>query len=337
MTVVWPGKFPVAEKMKTAPQGLQELGYTMGIQHRTIRENMGLGLSEWKAIRMVAGVMFLFGLIVTADASAAAWNVELSLKRDTIEDAMIMPSALFIDEGREQYYVVDSGKNRLLSFNRQGALLNVFTAGGTLQVPFDMVRTADGMIWVVEKGRNSLTAIDLQGKKTTPHTLRAKGEPVYPHRMETDGQRLFVQDKASGDIIVYDRNLNEQQRFVCTECSQGFFDFKVEGDAIWALDRIGKTVYVLGMSGNVEKTFKLGDALTYPVSLALGPGGFLFVLDRHTRDVAVFDPNGEFKYRFLQPGIATGQLYYPAEIRFDPWDGMCITDEGNARVEVYRQ
>ena len=250
---------------------------------------------------------------------------------------MIMPSALFVDEVREQYYVVDSGKNRLLSFDRQGALLNVFTAGGSLETPFDMVRTADGMVWVVEKGKNSLTSIDVQGKKTTPHTLRSKGGLVYPHRLETDGERLIVQDKATGDILVYDRNLNEQQRFVCSECSEGFFDFKIEGDKLWALDRMGKTVYVLGKSGGVEKTFKLGDAVTSPVSLALGPGGFLFVLDLFSRDVAVFDPSGEFKYRFLQPGIASGQLYYPAEIRFDPWDGMCITDEGNARVEVYKQ
>ena len=298
---------------------------------------MLLCLAGRKMMRMAIASIFLLELVVIADASATAWNVEISLKRDTIEDAMIMPSALFIDEAREQYYVVDSGKNRLLSFNRQGALLNVFNAGGALQTPFDMVRTGDGMIWVVEKGRNSLTSIDLQGKQTTPHTLRSKSGSVYPHRLETDGERLFVQDKATGDILVYDRNLNEQQRFVCSECSEGFFDFKVEGDAIWALDRMGKTVYVLGMSGGVEKTIKLGDAVTSPVSLALGPGGFVFVLDLYSRDVAVFAPDGEFKYRFLQPGIATGQLYYPAEIRFDPWDGMCITDEGNARVEIYKQ
>ncbi|MHB8810052.1 MAG: NHL repeat-containing protein [Desulfobulbaceae bacterium] len=289
------------------------------------------------ARKIAALAVFLLALSVTADALAISWAVELSLKRDTIEDAMLMPSALFIDEGREQYYVVDSGKNRLLSFSRQGALLNVFIAGGALQTPFDMVRTGDGMIWVVEKGKNSLTSIDLQGKQTTPHTLRSKGGTVYPHRLETDGERLFVQDKATGDILVYDRNLNEQQRFVCSECSEGFFDFKIEGDKLWSLDRMGKSVYVLGMSGGVEKTFRLGDAVTSPVSLALGPGGFLFVLDLYSRDVAVFDPDGEFKYRFLQPGIASGQLYYPVEIRFDPWDGMCITDEGNARVEVYKQ
>ena len=286
---------------------------------------------------MAAVVVFLLGSIAATGARATAWTVEISLKRDTIEDAMIMPSALFIDEAREQYYVVDSGKNRLLSFNRQGALLNVFNAGGSLQTPFDMVRTGDGIIWVVEKGKNSLTSIDLQKKQTIPHTLRSKSGPVYPHRLETDGERLFVQDKATGDILLYDRDLNEQKRFVCTECSEGFFDFKIEGGTLWTLDRMGKTVYALSMTGAVEKTFKLGDAVTSPVSLALGPGGFLFVLDLYNRDVAVFDPNGEFKYRFLQPGIASGQLYYPAEIRFDPWDGMCITDEGNSRVEVYKQ
>lgn len=295
-------------------------------------------LSGRKALMAgTAAAVLLLTVIISGRAGATAWNVELTLKRDTIEDAMLMPSALFVDKGREQYYVVDSGKNRLLSFNRQGALLNVFNAGGALQAPFDMVRTDDGMIWVVEKGRNSLTSIDLQSKQTTPNILRSKGGPVYPHRLETDGQRLFVQDKGSGDILIYDRNLNEQQRIVCSECSQGFFDFKVEGSTIWALDRIGRSVYALGMNGGVEKNFRLGDAVTYPVSLAIGPGGFLFVLDRHSRDVAVFDPAGAFKYRFLQPGIANGQLYYPAEIRFDPWDGMCITDEGNARVEVYKQ
>lgn len=309
----------------------------MEIQGIASTGHTGHRLAGLKSRKIAAITAFLLSVASAADVVAASWNVDISLKRETIEDAMIMPSALFIDESREQYYVVDSGKNRLLSFSRQGALLNVFNAGGALQTPFDMVRTGDGMIWVVEKGKNSLTSIDLQSKQTTPHTLRSKGGPVYPHRLETDGERLFVQDKASGDILVYDRNLNEQQRFVCSECSEGFFDFKIEGGKLWSLDRMGKTVYALGMSGGVEKTFKLGDAVTSPVSLALGPGGFIFVLDLYSRDVAVFDPNGEFKYRFLQPGIASGQLYYPTEIRFDPWDGMCITDEGNARVEVYKQ
>ena len=43
--------------------------------------------------------------------------------------------------------VVDSGKNRILSFDRAGNLLHVFKAGDTLERPFDMVRTTDGALW----------------------------------------------------------------------------------------------------------------------------------------------------------------------------------------------
>jgi len=267
----------------------------------------------------------------------AAWNVEVTLKRDTIEDAMIMPSSLFIDKKREQYYVVDSGKNRLLSFNRKGELLHVFTAGGSLERPFDMVRTDNGTIWVVEKERNSLTSIDLKAQKTIPHTLKYKGALVYPHRIETNGDQLYVLDKATGTIIVYSLDLVSQKSFACSDCRQGFFDFKIYDDSVWALDRLGKTVYVFDQAGSVTRKFDLGDTVTYPVSLAVGPSGYLYILDRHSRDVAVYDQDGNYKYSFLQFGIASGQLYYPNEIRFDPWEGLCITDEGNARVEVYRR
>lgn len=277
----------------------------------------------------------LFVLVTTGETMAAAWNVSLSLKRDTIEDAMIMPSSVFADKAGEKYYVVDSGKNRILSFDRSGNLLHVFKAGDTLEAPFDMVRTDDGTLWVVEKGKNSLTKIDLKAQKTLPQTLSSKGKTFFPHRLETDGTMLYVQDKASGDILVYDNNLVETNRIACDSCSQGLFDFKVKGDTVWALDRLGKAIYSYSLSGKQKNVIQLGEEVVYPVSIAVGPSGYLYVLDRHSRDIAVYDSEGEFKYRFLQPGIASGQLYYPVEILFDPWEGLCVTDEGNARVEVY--
>ena len=93
----------------------------------------------------------------------------------------------------------------------------------------------------------------------------------------------------------------------------------------------------MAVTPHAKSLLDLGDRVDYPVSLAIGPSGFIYILDRHSRDVAVFDPAGEFKYRFLQPGIASGQLYYPAEVRFDPWEGLAVTDEGNARVEVFKR
>ncbi len=267
--------------------------------------------------------------------TASGWTWQRVLKQDRVQDAMQMPTALFVDAEKGHYYVVDSGRNRLLSFNRRGELLHIFNAGRALQTPFDMVKTGAGGIWVVEKGKNSLSSIDLKARKVTPATLYYKGTLVYPDRIEAAGSLLYVLDKATGSIISYNMDLIAKKRFFCPDCSAGFVDFKIHGKRIWALDQRGRAVYRFRLDGTREAVMELGDTVNFPVSLDIGPSGYIYVLDRHARDVAVYDKDGVFKYRFLGKGISRGQLYYPVEIRFDPWGGLCIVDEGNARVEIF--
>ena len=269
--------------------------------------------------------------------AASPWVWDRVLKQDMVKDAMLMPTSLFIDGDKGLYYIVDSGHNRLLSFDRKGELLNIFNAGKALSIPFDMVKTNEKGIWIVEKGRNSLSYIDLKEKKVTLNTLTYKGELVYPDRIETDSGLLFVLNKKTGNIISYSDKLEALTRFSCAECPWGFVDFKIHNEKIWALDQAQKTIRCFNMKGKLVKTFELGDSVVSPVSLAIGPSGFIYVLDRQRRNVAVYDKNGDFKYRFLKNGIARGQLYYPTEIRFDPWGALCLVDEGNAKVAIFKR
>ncbi len=269
--------------------------------------------------------------------SASGWQWSLVLKQDKVSDAMRMPTALFIDGKQGHYYVVDSGRNRLLSFDRQGRLLHIFNAGKGLKTPYDMVRTDSGDIWVVEKGKNSLSRIDLKARRITPATLRYRGALVYPDRLEA-ADLLYVLDKASGRIIAYDpSSLKARTAFTCPDCASGFVDFRIRSGRLWALDRQDRQICRFRLDGTLEKTLHLDGRLNFPVSLAIGPTGSLYVLDRHSRDIVVYDQAGRLRYRFLDRGISRGQLYYPVEIRFDPWGGLCVVDEGNARVEIFRR
>ncbi|HEB69573.1 MAG TPA: hypothetical protein ENI88_08130 [Desulfobulbus sp.] len=271
----------------------------------------------------------------TRPETASGWAWQRVLKQDRFQDAMQMPTAVFVDAEKGQYDVVDSGRNRLLSFNRQGELLHIFNAGKALKTPFDMVKTDAGGIWVVEKGRNSLSSIDLKARKVTPATLYFRGALVYPDRIESASTLLYVLDKATGSIISYSTDLVAKTRFSCSGCRGGFVDFKIHGTKIWALDQQEQTVYRFRLDGTREAVIPLGDRVNFPVSLDIGPSGYIYILDRHARDVAVYDKNGVFKYRFLGKGMSRGQLYYPVEIRFDPWGGLCVVDEGNARVDIF--
>ncbi len=288
----------------------------------------------------LAGALLLaaLGLVLAAAVSAEAagpWQWQLTMKADDSGKDMIMPSAMFLDVARERYYITDPGNNRLLSFDKDGVFLNAFNAMEQLITPYDMLREDGGRIWVVEKGRNSLTLIDLQAKLVTPHSLSDDGKLIYPDRLERLGESMLVLDKASGALLVLDQELRVSRRIGCADCVQGLVDFKVQDDGIWALDQRGKAVYHFSVEGAQLARIALGDEVDFPCSLALGPAGLIYVLDRHRADVAVYDKSGSFKYRFLGKGQAQGQLYFPYEIRFDSWGRLCVVEEGNGRMQVF--
>jgi DNA-binding beta-propeller fold protein YncE len=268
----------------------------------------------------------------------SSWRWMMSLRVEKTGDAMYMPSAVAFDKATSRYYVVDTGRDQLVSFEKDGKVIRGFTANGQLKAPYDMVRLDNGNLWVVEKGRNSLTLIDLAAKKVTTHILKDGDRQIFPDRIALDGDKLLVLDRASGDVLRLAPDLSVEQRFDCPKCIGGLTDFVVDGHSVLALSRRDKKVFRFNQNGTVAKEITLqGGELDFPESLAVGPSGLIYILDRHQSRVLTYTPEGNFKYHFLGPGQAPGQVYFPRELRFDPWGRLCVVDEGNGRVEVYRQ
>ncbi len=291
-------------------------------------------------IQWTTQVVCLLALITgvpSVSNAASPWKWDLTLRQDVIGDSMNRPTAMYIDQAKQQYYVVDSGKNRLLSFDRKGELLHILNAGKSLQTPYSLTRTDSNGIWLTEKGKNTVSYIDFKKKKVIPHELSYKGRTVYPDRIDTHKGKIYVLDKTSGSIIAYSTAFNAGQVFACGDCPWGFVDFVFKDNKLWALEQDNRSIYRFNLNGQVEKVIQLGDNVTFPVSLTIGPSGYIYVLDRHRRQIAVYDKNGSFKYSFLNEGVARGQLYYPIQVRFDPWGQLCIVDEGNARVEIFKR
>lgn len=270
-----------------------------------------------------------------AGAEESPWLWDITLQDVADRGVMNAPTAIYIDDADERYYVVDTGNNRLLSYDRTGKFLSGFTANNQLQAPYDMIREP-GVLWVVEKGKNSLTKIDLLKKTITPKRIIYQERQVFPDRLEMEDETLFLLDKAGGAIFSLDKDLNILKRFACKGCESGFVDFKVENNKIWALEQQEKAVYVFSLGGSLDKKIELhAEELDFARALAIDGNDLLYIIDRHKHSIAVFDDKGQFKYRFLQEGQARGQLYYPIEIRFDPWGRLFVVEEGNGRVQGF--
>lgn len=291
--------------------------------------------------RVFAFAVFLFlaGMVVAVSpASATLWQWRFSLKAPVVKKGakpMLMPAGLFFDPVRRRYYVADTENNRLLSFTEKGEFLASFDAGKRLRSPYDMVREAGGVLWVVEKGRNSLTRIDLKSRKLESKSLSWDGVDVIPHRLAEYGGNFYILDKKSGRVLEYSKDLVQKRAYGAGDGFRGFADFKIRKDGIWGLELLTGTIFHLGHDGKILRTIRPKQAMSFPYALEIGPAGLVYVVDRHAGTVNVFDQSGTFKYRFLGAGNVRGRLYYPEEIEFDPWGRLCVVDSGNGRVEVF--
>jgi DNA-binding beta-propeller fold protein YncE len=283
-------------------------------------------------------IIFLWTLFVLLPFPANAespWKWQMSLHIETPGDAMYMPSGVAFDTATERYYAVDTGHNRLVSFSRDGQMLKAFSADDRLLAPFDMVRLDNGQLWVVEKGRNSVTLIDVAAKEVKPYLLKDGDRQVFPDRIAYAGQKLYVLDRASGQVLRLNADMVVEQRFGCPDCLDGFVDFVLLNDSVWTLETLSKKLYRFQSDGKIVETLQLEGQVDFPVSLAVDSSGSFYILDRHQHRIVVFSPEGHFQYTFLELGQGPEQLYFPRQLRFDPWGRLCVVDEGNGRVEVF--
>lgn len=280
---------------------------------------------------MLTAVVLLLGWCPQARALGLEWQLSLAGKEPF---AMKMPTSVYVDAEKERYYVIDSGNNQLVSYDREGKLLSIFTASNELKRPFDLVRDQGGVLWVVEKGRNSLTSIDLDSKKVTPHMLKYRGVALYPDRLEFDNNLFYLLDKESGTIVILDQDLTVTGRITPPDPEGIFADFKLHNGTVFALDRKEGVVFQFGTDGTLLARIGLDLTMKFPVSLAVHDNG-MFILDRHTGTVEVFSLQGQHRETFLGTGHVRGKLYYPIELQIDPWGRLCVVDEGNGRVEIF--
>jgi hypothetical protein len=87
--------------------------------------------------------------------------------------------------------------------------------------------------------------------------------------------------------------------------------------------------------GTVEGTGRGGAGLVWPVAIAFGPDGNLYVSDEGTHKISVLDPNGGLVRQWGDFGTAPGQLNRPSGFAFDAEGTIFVADTLNHRVQRF--
>jgi streptogramin lyase len=273
--------------------------------------------------------------VPTVYAKTPSWISELVFPAPQQVSA---PLAMAIDSERQRYYVVDSHRGKLLSYAADGAVLTDFDAAGALQHPTDMTFARPGKLWVAERERNCLLYIDMNSQQVREFTpITTSGKHMFIGRIACDSDhRLYTCDRFSGRIYALDDNLKVVTSFA-PQSGGHFIDFKIVDKQLWALERVQQAVYQFDLSGQQQQRIALDKVLSFPYSLAVDDNNQLYILDRASSKIYHFNATGKYVAQFGKKGSRRGQLSYAAQLMFDWQQRLCVVNQGNDRIEVFRQ
>jgi len=280
--------------------------------------------------------IFLGGWLLVGNASAAVKGKPITVIYGP-EGVFNQPQSVFFDEHKRKLYVVDTGNNRLVSFDQNYKYLAEFTAEGRLKLPVAMVRDRADRIIVACVGEKNVLVIYLKEKKIKPLDFKNFAADVVPYRLALGKDHLYVIDRAHKQIFIFSLKGDEYTLVdqIKEKNALGFNDIKQDANYIYALDTLLKTVFIYTHDGNFVQKVVLKDVV-FPVSLAVNPRGLLYVLDKQQDKVIIFNKFGNKVSEFGRPGWKEGAFYHPQYLFLSQRGDIYVVDTGNGRIQVFQ-
>jgi DNA-binding beta-propeller fold protein YncE len=293
-----------------------------------------------RAALLVASAMAAAGLPGGARAAGVVLKHVISVYADETGQALRRPEGVACnDDG--QIVVADTGNRRLVSFTfkGQGVLGGRAITTASLQSP-TAVQLGGGEILALDGKSRAIERFDAKGQHVgamEPKGLPEGAAPVIA-AFKVGAGALYLLDGAGKAVLVADAAGNVTRSIPLPAGKGPFTDVAADGaGTVFVVDPASASVWAAGKDAKaftpVNET--LGEAASYPASLATDAQGNLFVVDRNGGSLYQLGSDGRYQARHLTFGWDPGQLQYPIQICVTS-DFLVVADRGNQRVQVFQ-
>ncbi len=202
------------------------------------------------------------------------------------------------------FWVADTGNDRLEKFNIEGNLLHVFGRSGSgegeFRSPSGVAVGPRGNISVADTGNRRVQVFSSKGMFLGAFGKAGKSAGQFGEIVDIASdsfENLYVADRGNDRIAKYDSN----------------------GGLIWETGKTGKE----------EGEFR------EPENIVVSPDNEVYVLDAGNSRIQVFDGNGTFLRMFGSEGPEAGQFREPRGLALEEGLRLYVSDRGNKRVQVF--
>ena len=200
----------------------------------------------------------------------------------------------FIDSDKAVVYAVDFARRRFYGFG--------YRFEGKLASPVSVAVGKDGLVYVADRGRNSIIVYDNFGLYRSVINLQQEAIQIAGIAIDDAGGFLYVVDR-------------------------GGIDSKLHQLLKYTLD--GQLVKKTGIRGDEPLQFNL------PLDVSVGSDGSVYVLDSGNFRVQKLSREGEFIESWGKAGDLLGHFGMPRSIAMDEEDNIYISDAQFGNVQIF--
>lgn len=225
------------------------------------------------------------------------------LAADDNKQVFVKPVRIAAQGGR--IFITDTMARRIHVFDapRRRFYQIGFRQEGRVDKPLGIALDKKGMVYVADSKRKEVIVYDQLGMWVKfIGDDKILNNPVAVS-VSADGSRIYVVDNGA--------SANNKHQMVI---------FDPEGQLIGS---------PIGQRGKEDGEFN------FPTDLAVGPDGRVYVLDAGNFRVQVFDPDGQFLYKWGRVGHGLGQLARPRAITVDKDNLVYVLDGSFANLQIF--
>ena len=252
-------------------------------------------------------------------------------------------------------FVADTNNHRIQQFSPTGEILNVWgtyanildgdAPGGTLNQPWDIAVSKDGMVYVTDTFNHRIIKFTINGKFIKSIGTFAQGtspESLWGPRgiaIDRNGN-ILITDTGNKRVVVYDSDLNYISQFGSAGFEAGQFDEPVGIDVsdtgeVAVADTWNRRVQIFlpdesGLSYNQISEFSVeawfGQSLENKPFIVFSPSGNIIISDPEGSRLLEFSQSGDFIQGWQDLAISSELISQPFGLDFDADGNLWVSD-----------
>jgi len=266
------------------------------------------------------------------------------------ELGMLRPQQVRYDARHQEYYVADTGNDRIVILDENGLSEFELSANDVFHVPIDVAVLSNGEILVLGSmpGGKSIQVFDYDGDYLHPfpmHSGPAATEMDITSMAADAADLMYLLDSNGQRILIYDANgefLSQISLFdELTEKDRGeqvLGNLSVVGDLIYVPAPMIGSVYCYKKDGTFVKMIgqKGGTygELSFPIAVSQDSKGNMLVLDKHRHSIVAYDSQGKPIGEIGGKGMGSGWFYHPISMVIDSRDRIWVAQVFQNRIQV---